>query len=278
MKKLFVIWLGLFFISGGICYGKATVTVPKKTVKVPAKAEKVPTKSGKLFAKVDKQGIIFYNSGIMYTIQSEGISSAGNTMYFAAKDFTDNKDLITKKIEKIECRVDTPERKVYKITLQLGDKNIEPEYRLEIFSEIKKGYPFLALYSKFFYLGNDVHKCGINWGLSSPYASDPYKYYTIPKEGKFLTYRLKDEAGKNKIGYAKWLYLHNGKGSGVGLICPAILGKGEDFIFINSVPPEKELSGTDSADIFMIYMPIERNFKILNQMYDEIMKMQWTFD
>ena len=191
---------------------KETVTVPKKTVKVPVNAEKVPAKNEKLFVQVDKQDIIFYTAGIMYTIQTEGINSAGNTMYFAAKDFTDNKDLITKKIEKIECRVNTPERKVYKITLQLGDKNIEPKYRLEIFSEIKKGYPFLALYSKFFYLGNDVHKCGINWGLSSPYASDPYKYYTIPKEGKFLTYRLKDEADNNKIGYAKWLYLHNGKG------------------------------------------------------------------
>ena len=278
MKKLFVIWLGLFFLSGGLCYGKETATVPKKTVKVAVKAKKVPTKNDKLFARVDKQDIIFYTGGIMYTVQSEGINLAGNMMYFAARDFTDNKDLITKKIEKIECRVDTPERKVYKITLQLGDKNIDPEYRLEIFSEIKKGYPFLALYSKFFYLGNDVHKCGINWGLSSPYASDPYKYYTIPKENKFVTYRLKDEAGNNKIGYTKWLYLHNGKGSGVGLICPAIIGKGEDFIFINSVPPEKELSGTDSADIFMVYMPIEKNFKILNQMYDEIMKMQWTFE
>jgi len=97
--------------------------------------------------------------------------------------------------------------------------------------------------------------------LNSPYASDPYKYYTIPKEGKSLTYRLRDEAGNNKIGYAKWLYLHNGKGSGVGLICSALIGKGEDFIFINSVPPEKELSGTDSADVFMVYMPIEKKFQ-----------------
>ena len=271
VKKLFAVWLSLFFLSGALCYGMEAATVPKKTVKAPAKNEK-------LFAKVDKQGIIFYTGGIMYTIQSEGISSAGNTMYFAAKDFTDNKDLITKKIEKIECRVNTPERKVYKITIRLGDKNIDPKYRLEIFSEIKKGYPFLALYSKFFYSGNDVHKCGINWGLSSPYASDPYKYYTIPKENKPVTYRLKDDAGNNKIGYAKWLYLHNGKGSGIGLICPSMIGKGEDFIFINSVPPEKELSGTDSADVFMIYMPIAKNFKILEQMYDETAKMQWTFD
>ena len=271
MKKLFVIWLGLFFLSAGLCYGKETVTVSKKTVKVPAKNEK-------LFVKVDKQDIIFYTGGIMYTIQSEGINLAGNTMYFAARDFTDNKDLIVKKIEKIECRVDTPERKVYKTTIRLGDKNIDPGYRLEIFSEIKKGYPFLALYSKFFYLGNDVHKCGINWGLSSPYNSDPYKYYTMPQDGKFLTYPLKDKDGKSKIGYAKWLYLHNGKGSGIGLICPAMIGKGEDFIFINSVPPEKELSGTDSADVFMIYMPISKNFKILDQMYDEVMKMRWTFD
>jgi hypothetical protein len=271
VKKVFVVWLSLFLLSGTLCYGKETAPVSKKTVKVPAKNEK-------LFAQADKQGIIFYTGGIMYTIQAEGINSAGNMMYFAAKDFTDNKDLVTKKIEKIECRVNTPERKVYKTTIQLGDNNIDPKYRLEIFSEIKKGYPFLALYSKFFYLGNDVHKCVINWGLSSPSDSDPYKYYTIPKEGKISTYRLKDESGGNKIGYAKWIYLHNGKGSGIGLICPAMLGKGDDFIFVNSVPPEKELSGTDSADIFMVYMPIAKNFKILDKMYDEIMKMRWTFD
>ncbi|MCX5641930.1 MAG: hypothetical protein NTY10_01610 [Candidatus Omnitrophica bacterium] len=271
MKKLFVIWLGMFILFNGLCYGKEPVKTPAKTGKITAKNEK-------LFAKVDKDGIIFYTGGTMYTLQSEGISSSGNMLYFAAKDFTDNKDLITKKITKIECRVDTPERKVYKTTIQLGDNSIEPGYRLEVFSEIKKGYPFLALYSKFFYLGKDVHKCGINWGLSSPYNSDPYKYYTMPQDGKFLTYPLKDKDGKSKIGYAKWLYLHNGKGSGIGLICPAMIGKGADFIFINSVPPEKELSETESSDVFMVYLPIEKNFKILDKLYDEVMKMQWTFD
>ena len=282
MKKFSLLLLGLLFLSVNVGYGKEGVSSSKNTVKIPAKTAKAaltaPKKNEKLFAQVSKQDIIFYTGGRMYVIQPESISSEGNMMYFAAKDFTEGKDLITKKIEKIECRVDTPEKKIYKITMQMGDKSIDPGYRLEIFAEIIKGQPYLALYTKFFYLGEDAHKCGINWGLSSPYASDPYKYYTIPKENKIQTYRLGGSSSENKIGYAKWLYLHNGKGTGIGLICAAMLGKGEDFIFINSVPPEKELTKNESSDIFMLYMPISKNFKVLDGIYNSAMKMDWTFN
>lgn len=278
MKKFSLAVLGLLFLFVNVGYGKEVVSSAKKPVKTPAKKAAAAPKNEKLFVKAESQSIIFYTGGTMYVIQPESVSSAGNMMYFAAKDFTDGKDLITKKIEKIECRVDAPEKKIYKVTMQVGDKSIDPNYRLEIFAEILKGQPYLALYTKFFYLGEDVHKCGINWGLSSPYASDPYKYYTISKDNKIQTFRLKGDSNENKIGYAKWLYLHNGKGSGVGLICTTMLGKGEDFVFINSVPPEKELTKTESSDIFMLYMPISKNFKILDSIYTSAMKLDWTFN
>jgi len=145
---------------------------------------------------------------------------------------------------------------------------------------VRKGYQLMAFMSKFVYLGKGVHKCGINWGLSSDNDKNPFKYYTIPdKSGKELTYRLEavSKFKKNKIGYAKWLYLHGGKGSGIVLICPAMLGKGEDFIFINTVPPTKNLQKGESADVFMVFLPINKNVKTIPKMYEDIKKLEWDF-
>lgn len=50
------------------------------------------------------------------------------------------------------------------------------------FLEILKGYPFLAIYSKFVYTGDGVNECAINWALDSIY--EPFKYYTIPAKKK----------------------------------------------------------------------------------------------
>ncbi len=271
MKRIITILSLISLVSESLFAKTPGKSVSTKTVKSPSVKDT-------LYLKIEKDDAIFFTGGNMYIIQAESISSAGNMLYFAAKDFTADKDLIVKKIGKIELKVDKPERKVVKITMYLGDKEIDPNYSLEIYSEIRKGMPFLALYSRFIYLGEGIHKCGINWGLSSPYVRDPYKYYTFPKEGKVITYRLASKSEENKIGYAKWLYVHNGKGVGAGLICPSMLGKGDDFIFINSVPPEKDLEKNDSCDIFMIFMPISKNFKILEKIYNTVAKIEWTFD
>ncbi|MCM8833005.1 MAG: hypothetical protein NC816_03690 [Candidatus Omnitrophica bacterium] len=63
------------------------------------------------------------------------------------------------------------------------------------------------------------------------------------------------------------------------MIAPAvILGKGEDFIFINSVPPKKKLSKGESIDVFMIFMPINKNFKILEELFQKIKDIKWEYE
>jgi len=106
---------------------------------------------------------------------------------------------------------------------------------------------------------------------------EPYKYYTIPQKDKILTYKL-EKTKKTKIGHANWIFANTGKGEGGGLIAPAvILGKGEDFIFINSVPPKKKLSKGESIDVFMIFMPIEKNYKILEELFEKTKTIKWEY-
>ncbi|MGI6595579.1 MAG: hypothetical protein ACOX1Z_02645 [Candidatus Ratteibacteria bacterium] len=38
-----------------------------------------------------------------------------------------------------------------------------------------------------------------------------------------------------------------------------MLGRGEDFIFLNSVPPKKKLKKGESLDLFMIFVPITKD-------------------
>lgn len=212
-----------------------------------------------------------------YFVTVEHIISNGNILYFAGQDFTKNKELLTKKIKEVKVLKDEAKRKILKVTYSLGDdKNVYPEYELILFLEIREEFPFLAIYSKFLYKGTDISECGINWAMENVY--EPYKYYTIPQKDKFATYKL-EKTKKTKIGQANWLFANNGKGEGGGLIAPAvILGKGENFIFINSVPPKKKLSKNESIDVFMIFMPIEKNFKILPELFEKIKGVKWEYE
>lgn len=223
--------------------------------------------------KTTKEDAFLYTQGNVYLIQSTSIICSGNMLYFAAKDFTAKKDLIVGKTEKIEVVVDKKDRKIVKITFAMeSKKKILPQYKLIVYGEIRREFPFLAIYSKFLYLGDkEKHLCGINWGLSSAYK--PFKYYAIPKG----TYKL-EKTRKTKIGHANWIFVNTGDGTGAGLIAPAaILGKGEDFIFINSVPPKKRIKKGESIDVFMIFMPINKNWKILPQLFEKIKGIKWEY-
>jgi len=57
-----------------------------------------------------------------------------------------------------------------------------------------------------------------------------------------------------------------------------LLGKGEDFIFINAVPQKKQLKKNNYIEVFFITMPISKNFKILQQIYDEIKTVKWVYE
>jgi len=212
-----------------------------------------------------------------FLVQPQSIISNGNMLYFAAQDFTKNRELIVKRTKELKVIKDEPKRKIIKATYVLGDdKNEYPDYSLVLFLEIREEYPFLIIYSKFIYNGVGISECGINWAMENAY--EPYKYYTIPEKGKIMTHKL-EKTKKTKIGQANWIFANTGKGEGGGLIAPAvILGKGENFIFINSVPPKKKLSKGESIDVFMIFMPIEKNYKILNELFEKIKNIKWEYE
>jgi hypothetical protein len=227
--------------------------------------------------RIIKDSVMMYTKGNIYVVSPECINCQNNLLYFAAQDSNANKNMISKKTENIEVITDEENKKVLKATFLLGeDDKIFPDYKLELFLEMRREYPFLAIYSKFFYTGKDTHACGINWGLES-YPEPLYKYYTIPQKGKLNTYRLV-KTRRNKIGQANWIFANRGDGTGAGLIAPAvILGKGEDFIFVNSVPPKKKLTKDESLDVFMIFMPIQKNFTILGKIFEEIKQIEWKY-
>ncbi|MGB9678135.1 MAG: hypothetical protein ACPLZ9_05890, partial [Candidatus Ratteibacteria bacterium] len=150
-----------------------------------------------------------------FFIQPQSIISNGNMLYFAAQDFTKNRELVVKKTKEVKVIKDEPKRKIIKVTYSLGDdKNEYPDYSLILFLEIRKEFPFLAIYSKFQYNGNELSECGINWAMENAY--EPYKYYTIPEKGKIMTYKL-EKTKKTKIGHANWIFANTGKGEGGGL-------------------------------------------------------------
>lgn len=227
------------------------------------------------FKFTSEKDILLITKDVNYLVQPQSIMAHGNMLYFAAQDFTKNRELLIKKTKEVKVIKDEPKRKIIRVTYSLGDKVEYPEYSLILFLEIREEYPFLAIYSKFVYNGEGTAECGINWAMESAY--EPYRYYTIPEKNKFGTYKL-EKTQKTKIGQANWIFANTGKGEGAGLIAPGvILGKGEDFIFINSVPPKKKLSKNESIDVFMIFLPINKNFKILPELFEKIKNIKWEY-
>lgn len=228
--------------------------------------------------KIQGEDVFFMTEGNTFLVQAVSIICKENMLYFAAQDITLKRDMIVNKVKEIKVIVDEQERKVVRATYLLADAKTEKvynDYELVLFMEIQKGMPFLAIYSKFVYTGAGVSECAINWALDSVY--EPFKYYTIPGKTKEETYKLV-KTKKTKIGQANWIFANRGDGTGGGLIAPAaILGRGEDFIFLNSVPPKKKLKRGEFIDIFMIFVPIEKNYKILQEIFEKVKDKKWEY-
>ncbi len=242
--RLTAVWLGVFFFVLSSFSASSSASSTKKTgSRTSSKKVTKTAPAAKFGVNMQSDGAILYTEGTFFMVQAESINAGGNILYFGAKDFTNGKDLIVRKVAKSELKVDTPERKVVKTSMLLGyGEGVDRDYRLDVYTEIRKGRPYLAIFSKFYYLGPETHSCSINWGVESAYEKNRYKYYTIPKEGKILTYKLDQESVGQKLDqeYVKWVYVHDGKGTGAGLIPgAAMFGKGADFIFVNAVPPRR---------------------------------------
>jgi hypothetical protein len=118
-----------------------------------------------------------------FLVQPQCLISKGNMLYFAAKDFTKDIELLIRKPKDIKVVKDEPKRKILKITYTLWDEKKEyPDYTLVLFLEIRKEYPFLAIYSKFIYNGERTSECGINWAMESTY--EPYKILFYSRKGE----------------------------------------------------------------------------------------------
>ncbi|MCX7704709.1 MAG: hypothetical protein N2115_00415 [bacterium] len=235
-----------------------------------------------LYIETRQDDVLIATEGALYAVSADGIHSAGYIMYFAAKDFTADKDLTMKKLKEAKLIVDKPDRKVVKaVFLMENQKNvIDNDYLHVMFLEIRKDYPFLAVDSRFTYLGEGTHVCGINWGMEGSSDANKFKYFAYPEGGKILNFKMGPlkSTQSNKIGVKDWLYAHDGKGYGAGLICAGILARGEDFIFINSVPQKKQLRKGNFVEVFFITMPISKNFKILQEIFDEIKTVKWVYE
>ncbi|MCM8817425.1 MAG: hypothetical protein NC913_07970 [Candidatus Omnitrophica bacterium] len=235
-----------------------------------------------LYVEIRQDDILIATKGALFAVSSDGIHSAGYMMYFAAKDFTANKDLTMGKLKEAKLVVDKPDRKVVKAVFMMeNQKNvIDNDYQHVLFLEMRKGYPFLAVDSRFTYLGEGTHVCGINWGMEGSSDANKFKYFAYPEGGKILNFKMGPlkSTQSNKIGVKDWLYAHDGKGYGAGLICAGLLARGEDFIFINSVPQKKQLKKGNFIEVFFITMPISKNFKILQEIFDEIKTVKWVYE
>ena len=228
--------------------------------------------------KIVKEDVFLVTQNSIFLVQPVSIVSGGSMMYLAAQDFTAKREmLLVNKTKDIKVIVDEKDRKVIKVSFLMADEknNVYNDYELVLFLEIREGFPFLAVYSKFFYRGEGRRECAINWALDS--SHEPFKYYTIPHKGEIKTFPLV-KTRRTKIGHANWLFANRGDGVGAGLIAPgAILGRGEDFIFLNSVPTKKKLAKGESIDLFMIFVPINKNYKILPEIFEEVKNIKWQY-
>lgn len=231
--------------------------------------------------KIADSGVILKTKNNLYIVEPDFIRTGNYLAYFAGKDSTNRKDMTVDKKKRIKVVMDKPDRKIVRLVCSLKDLegNILKDYELELNLEIRKNLPCLIVMTKFRYLGEDKVLCIMNWGIS-----DSLKYYSVPGRGKVVTMKLPGRGRitrRTKIGIKPWIYAHAGKGEGIGLITPGLLGKQEDFIYVNYVKgrsQRKRLEKGKSMDLFMIFLPIEKGgTKPIASLYERVKNIEWNY-
>jgi len=231
--------------------------------------------------KITDSEVILEVKDNLYIIEPDFIRAGNYLAYFAGKDSTSRKDMTVDKKKRIKVVMDKPDRKIVRLVCSLKDLegNILKDYELELNLEIRKNLPCLIVMSKFRYLGGDRVLCIMNWGIS-----DSLEYYSVPERGKVITMKLPGRGKitrRTKIGIKPWIYAHAGKGEGIGLITPGLLGKQEDFIYVNYVQgrsQRKRLERGKSMDLFMIFLPIEKGgTKPIASLYERVKNIEWNY-
>ena len=231
--------------------------------------------------KITDSEIILKVKNNSYFVEPSVIRAGNYIAYFAGKDSTSKKDMTVGRKKSVKVVVDKPDRKIVQLVCSLKDLkgNILKDYELELNLEIRRDLPCLIMMSKFRYLGGDRVLCVMNWGISGS-----LEYYSVPERGKVVTRKLPGIGRitrRTKIGIKPWIYAHAGKGEGIGLITSGLLGKQEDFIYVNYVKgrsQRKRLERGKSMDLFMIFLPIEKGgTKPIASLYERVKNIQWNY-
>ncbi|MCD6521922.1 hypothetical protein J7K56_04060 [Candidatus Calescamantes bacterium] len=223
--------------------------------------------------------ITLYAEGVKYDIIPTAIKVENYLLYFAAENLKEKKSMLMDDFKEVKVVRDEENKKdiLTLIYLHDGKGHRINDYILQVTFEIWKGYPFLAFYSKLKYMGDKKAKTALNWGIG-----DHFKYYTIPKGRKVKTFKLQSKGRfskrKTKIGKVAWVYAHSGKGYGLGIITPWLVGKGEDFLFVNPVPQVKYLKKGDTMDVFILIFPVKGGYKPVQTMFEKLRKVSWDLD
>ncbi len=205
--------------------------------------------------------------------------------YFAAQDFTHKKEMIMKEFKEIQVIKDTPKQKGVKVIYYLQDQNNQrvSDYLLEVNLEVRKEYPCLAMCSRLRYTGEGEALTGLNWGFS-----DNFRYYVVPEGGKVKAFKIERKgllSGKaTKIGKGAypWIWFTDGKGKGLGMITDGMLvagiQEGELQIGVSDAPPKKKLTSGESMEVVFIFLPTEKGYKPIKEIYSRARSIRWEVD
>jgi hypothetical protein len=256
---------------------QATNQVPKKTLKKLKKhlywmpehlIKHYILQAGKI-----KHVEIFINDQ-KYTFFPYAIRTGKYEIVFAGSDETRGRkwDIMLGGIKTAKVLIDKADHKKLNIVYELESARrtkrrlVYKEYGLELMVEIRRGFPCIAILSRFKNKGPSKCRIAQGWG---PFKG---KYWTTEGFlGRIVTKRFIPIP--KKIGIKKWIYIHDKRagGNGLGIITPGILGTNQDGVFINPIPSRKTLKRYETQDIVFTLTHVQVSYQELIKLYKSLM-------